>query len=383
MKLNTRVQLTLLYGGLFFTMGLLLLGATYLLVSDVLVDTRLRMAGAADVVPNHAILAPSGSSVFVLVNKAEQLAAQEFYERETLSSLLVQGAIVLGLLGTVAVGSGWLVAGRVLRPFYQVTQTAQRVAYSHNLDERIAYSGPHHDVKELADTFDVMLVRLAAAFAGQKRFVANASHELRTPLAINRTLVEVALRRTDATEDAKRLGESLLAVNAKHERLIEGLLALADSERSVIERPQRFDLAEVASTVLEHATDEAAESGITLHSDLRSAPMTGDPALVERLVQNLVENAVRHNRPDGEVWITTRAESGRAEIAVANTGPVVPAYDSEAIFEPFRQLRTDMAGSSRGSGLGLSIVRATAHAHGGTVVAKPRDGGGLIVTARL
>ncbi|WP_206681566.1 HAMP domain-containing sensor histidine kinase [Actinomadura sp. J1-007] len=286
------------------------------------------------------------------------------------------------MVGAAALAFGWLIADRALRPVQRITETARRVARSHDLTERIAYAGPRDDVKELADTFDTMLGRLARAFDGQRHFVANASHELRTPLAINRTLVDVAVRRPDATEDVKRLGESLLVVNGRHERLIDGLLTLAGSENTVTDA-SALDLADVAGHVLDQAGAEAAARGIGTARELSPAPVAGDPVLLERLVQNLVENAVRHNRDGGDLTVATGVRNGWAEVAVANTGPVVPPYEIETIFEPFRRLGTDRVRSDRGSGLGLSIVRATAQAHGGTVTASPRPSGGLTVTVHL
>ncbi|MER5620907.1 HAMP domain-containing sensor histidine kinase [Streptosporangium sp. NPDC002544] len=388
MKLSVRLRLTLLYSGIFFVVGLLLLGISYMIVRGILDDTRLRLQAAPEFVPNHAILEPSGKLVLVNVSRRDMLNAQQNYEQATMSRFLIQTGLVVTLLGALATTAGWVLSGRVLKPLYQVTDTARRVANGHNLNERIAYNGPHHDVKDLADTFDLMLARLANAFDVQKRFVANASHELRTPLTINRTLVDVALRRPDATPDARRLGESLLVVNTRHERLIDGLLALAESDRPVLERHQSVNLAEVASHVVDHAGEESDAKAIVLHQALASAPTKGDPILLERLVQNLVENAIRHNVQGGEVWVTTRLSDGEAELSVTNTGPIVPAYDLEAIFEPFRRLRTDRVRSDRvrsdrGTGLGLSIVRATAQAHKGTVMAESREEGGLTVTVRL
>ncbi|MEW9554583.1 sensor histidine kinase [Nonomuraea sp. NPDC050783] len=383
MKFSVRLRLTLLYSGIFFVVGLLLLGLSYMIVRGILDDTRLRLQAAPEFVPNHAILEPSGRLVLVNVSRRDMLNAQQDYEQATMSRFLIQAGLVVVLLGVLATIAGWVLSGRVLKPLYQVTETARRVAKGHNLNERIAYTGSHHDVKDLADTFDLMLARLAHAFDVQKRFVANASHELRTPLTINRTLVDVALRRPDASPDAQRLGESLLAVNTRHERLIDGLLALAESERPVLERHQSVDLAEIASHVADHAGEEADAKAVVLHQALAPAPAEGDPILLERLVQNLVENAMRHNVQGGEVWVTTRLSDGEAELSVANTGPVVPAYDLDAIFEPFRRLRADRVRSDRGTGLGLSIVRATAKAHKGTVTAEAREEGGLTVTVRL
>jgi signal transduction histidine kinase len=392
-----RGRLTLIYGGMFLVGGIVLLALTYFLVKGnvesrnvPISQTLIRGDAPGSAVeggttgPPLQLLQNVSPDTLIKVGQAQRVlvAAKTDYQRDTLNSLLTRGGIALGVVTVAAVGLGWLFAGRALRPVHQITETARRVSHGQNLTERIAYEGPRDDVKELADTFDTMLGRLARAFDGQQRFVANASHELRTPLAINRTLVDVALRRTDATEDVKRLGESLLVVNGRHERLIDGLLTLAGSENTVADASP-LDLSEVAGHVLDQAAAEAAARDISVGRDLLSCPTTGDPVLVERLVQNLVENAIRHNHDGGELTVTTRSRDGEAELIVTNTGPVVPPYEVETIFEPFRRLGTDRIRSDRGSGLGLSIVRATTTAHGGTVTAEPRPGGGLTITVRL
>ncbi|MFB4296503.1 sensor histidine kinase [Actinomadura sp. NTSP31] len=388
-----RMRLTLLYTGLFLGAGIVLLGLTYLLVQNNLAQAGPKeISGSTQGGPSDRVYtqAPAGAAAVPETGKkitpgemqGVLIRAKRDYKADTLNALLTQGGIALGLVGAAGLGFGWLLADRALRPVHKITETAGRVARSHDLTERIGYEGPRDDVKELADAFDTMLGRLARAFDGQRRFVANASHELRTPLAINRTLVDVALRRPDATGDVKRLGESLLVVNTRHERLIDGLLTLAGTENAVA-GTDPLDLADVAGHVLDQAAPEARGHGVTADRRLGPAPTTGDPVLVERLVQNLVENAIRHNREGGELWVSTRGRDGWAEVRVANTGPAVPAYEIETIFEPFRRLGNDRVRSDRGSGLGLSIVRAIAGAHGGTVTAEPRAGGGLVVTARL
>ena len=373
-----RVRLALLYGGLFFAAGIVLLGVTYALVAQDPRGNAITMIserfGGTDQVFGTSPAAPGGPgqlgpNVLTKVTKD--------YRHAMLNSLITRGGLALAIVGAVTVALGWVMADRALRPVHRMTETARRVARGTDLSERIEYDGPADDVKELADSFDTMLARLERAFDGQRRFVANASHELRTPLAINRTLVDVAVRRPDATDDLRRLGESLLVVNARHERLIDGLLTLAGGENAVTDRTP-LDLADVAG----HVLDQTTASDVTISRSLDPAPAHGDPVLLERLVQNLVENAVRHNVPaGGEVWVSTSRDP--AELRVANTGPVVPPYEIGTIFEPFRRLRGDRVASDRGVGLGLSIVRAIAHAHGGTVHAEPRDGGGLIVTVRL
>ncbi|MER5645909.1 HAMP domain-containing sensor histidine kinase [Streptosporangium sp. NPDC002524] len=382
MRLTIRMRLTLLYSGMFLVAGVALLGVTYLLMRAGLREQLAVLAPSPRCVPPAYTGCDSGDKILYLVPREQVLMAQRRYEQTTLRSLLTQGYVALALVGAAALGLGWLVADRALRPIRRVTETARKVAHGRDLTERIAYTGPGDHIKELADTFDIMLSRLAHAFDGQRRFVANASHELRTPLAINRTLVDVAVARPGATEDVKRLGEALLTVNARHEQLINSLLILADSERPILNR-HFLDLADVAEHVVDLAAPEAGERGVSMECSPQTAPTTGDSVLLERLVQNLVENAIRHNHAGGRLWVTTQSHAGRVRLVVANTGPVVPAYEIGNLFEPFRRLHADRLRSGHGNGLGLSIVRAITEAHGGVVTARPRDDGGLTVTVEL
>ncbi len=399
-RLTIRARLTLVHGGLLLLAGLVLLGVTYVLVDQRMREPLNGVFARAQVVqtgPVGRLTNPTGAAEQVRILLQ---AAQDEAKRTALESLLTQGGLALLLISAVALGFGWLIAGRALQPLHQITGTARRIAAAdaagRGLHERIALHGPRDEVKELADTFDLMLERLDRSFDGQRRFVANASHELRTPLALNRTLLEVAMSRPGAPAELRQLGETLLAVNERHERLIDGLLTLADSEQQVVERTP-VDLAEIAGHVLDQA---AGTAELAVRRRLAPAPTAGDPVLLERLTHNLVENAVRHNLPSGgEIEVSTGWVDGRATLVVVNTGPVVPNYDIETIFQPFRRLRqervaarrsgaerggpADRAGATRGFGLGLSIVRAVAQAHGGAVYAHPRNGGGLVVTVAL
>jgi signal transduction histidine kinase len=184
----------------------------------------------------------------------------------------------------------------------------------------------------------------------------------------------VALRRPGAPPQVRDLGENLLAVNLRHERLIDGLLTLARSEQAITVRDP-IDLADIARHV-------ADQNGAQVTTELAPAPTAGDPILLERVAQNLVKNALDYNTADGWVSVTTATRDGRAELIVRNTGPRVPAYEIPGLFEPFRRLHDRVAGDG-GTGLGLSIVRSVAHAHGGDVTARPRAGGGLEVTVTL
>jgi signal transduction histidine kinase len=373
--LTIRVRLTALYGVLFLIGGTILLGVTYLLLSQKL-ESRgsAKVATVFDATKNtdldKIMVRLDGEQITVAELRNEFVRQQREYRRDMLNSLLTQGSIALGLVTVVGIGFGWLMSERALRPVHQITETARRVAAG-SLHERIALTGPNDEIKELADTFDSMLERLDSAFDGQRRFVANASHELRTPLTINRTLIEVALGRSLVPETTRQLGETLLAVNERHERLIDGLLTLVRSEQAVTVRDP-IDLADVARHV--------GHGRAVL--DLAPAPTAGDPVLLERVLQNLLDNAVTYNVPDGKVWIDTRAIGDKVKVTVENTGPTVPPYEIPALFEPFRRLRS-RTGSASGTGLGLSIVRAVTHAHGGTVDAVARPEGGLEVIVTL
>jgi signal transduction histidine kinase len=367
-----RARLTVIYGGLFLLAGAALLALTYLLVQhslDAKVDGAATFSYDQSSVENQQNLTASPPPQ---VNQQYREAVRD----DTLNSLLTQGGIALVGVGVVAIGGGWLMADRVLRPLHRITETARRVA-DRNLHERITLTGPPDEIKELADTFDSMLERLDRAFDGQRRFVANASHELRTPLAINHTLLEVAIGRPDAPPQLRDLGQTLLAVNARHERLIDGLLTLARSEQEITVHDP-VDLAEIAR----HVAEQRRPGTVEVVTALDPAPTSGDPVLLERVTQNLIQNGIDYNTADGWVSIRTRTRGDTAELIVSNTGPVVPAYELPGLFEPFRRLQ-DRAVSGRGTGLGLSIVRAVARAHAGDVTARPRDEGGLVVTVTL
>jgi len=362
-----RARLTVLYAAAFFVAGAVLVLFMYLYLGQILNH----QSGQSSV--QH--LAPDIQHAVIAQAQQDRL--------ETLNTMLVASLVTLGVFGVVATGFGWLLAGRALQPLQRITATARRVA-DRSLHERIALEGPNDEIKELADTFDGMLERLDQAFDSQRRFVANASHELRTPLTINRTLIEVALDNPDASESLRQLGANLLAVNQRHERLIDGLLTLAGSEQRLIQLTA-VDLADIARHITTESQDSADKTGIEIRSSLGSAPVSGNPALLERLVHNLIDNAIRYNLSEkGWISIRTGTDQGHAFVEVKNTGPTVPAYEVANLFEPFRRLPgNERRAAGSGAGLGLSIVRSVAHAHQGNVEATPRAEGGLRVRVRL
>ncbi|MDF2704811.1 MAG: two-component sensor histidine kinase [Nonomuraea muscovyensis] len=395
MKIRTphptlRARLTLVYGALFLLAGLTLLAVTYLLFNQQLSRSFDSRYGASGGRPTRlAIVSPNG----YMLEGADALRwmqAQEAELREAaVTSLLTQGAVALAVVALAAAALGWVVAGRMLAPLRLVTATARRIAAApaadRGLHERIALRGPVDEVKELADTFDTMVERLDHSFDGQRRFVANASHELRTPLTLNRALVELAMHRRTASVDVKRLGESLLEINARHERLISGLLLLARADHEIGDRSP-VDLADVVAHVVAQTAPEAEQARVTVQEAAFPAPAGGDAMLLERMVHNLVENGIRHNTGDGTGWVRVASRTspaGEAEVEVSNTGPAVPPYEIPALFKPFHRLGEERMVTGRSAGLGLSIVRSVARAHGGDVTARPREGGGLVVTVTL
>jgi signal transduction histidine kinase len=284
----------------------------------------------------------------------------------------------LAIVAVAAFALGWLVAGRILRPMATITATARRISAT-SLHERLALQGPRDELKELGDTLDDLFARLEASFEAQRHFVANASHELRTPLTADRTLLQVALDDPATTPDMWRsTSEELLASNTEQERLIEALLALASSEGGLDHR-EPADLAAIARQALDASRPWISRLGLRIEAAIQPAALDGDPLLVERLVANLIDNAVGHNIPGGHVQITTGTSHGCAVLSVASTGPVIPPAEVDRLFQPFQRFHQRRASQGNGHGLGLSIVRAIATAHGATITAHAPPGGGLAI----
>ena len=387
-----RVRLTLLYAGAFFLAGVTLVALMYLYLGQTLNHQLTVRGDIIEQLPERIPTEPGPPGTLQHQSPEVHDALRVQFQRardDTLNTMLIASLILVGVAGVIAGGFGWLLAGQALHPLRQITATARRVA-DRSLHERIALVGPNDEIKELADTLDAMLERLDRSFDSQRRFVANASHELRTPLTINRTLIEVALDDPQANESLRELGATLLAVNQRHERLIDGLLTLASSEQRLTECTP-VDLADIARHITMESQGAAQSAGVDLRTDLQPAPVAGDPVLLERLTQNLVDNAIRYNLPE-QGWITviTEVVNNHVHLTVENTGPPVPPYEVPSLFEPFRRLPTterlaDSANGSisRGAGLGLAIVQAVAHAHSGDVCASPREDGGLTLRVRI
>jgi signal transduction histidine kinase len=395
---TVRLRLTLLYGGLFFAAGVVLIALTYGLVSRALEDREPPRGG-----PGEGQFGGPGSNPggdrgedgggFAVDDGGtagdgrtfeQQLADARQEERDAaLNSVLTQGSVALAVTGAGALLLGWLVAGRALRPVQRITAHARRASQS-TLADRIDLRGPPDELRELADTFDAMLDRLQAAFEAQRRFSAQASHELRTPLAIMRAEADVALNASDVSERERRLAEAVQHATDRSERLVDGLLALARSE-STLRNDARVDLTELVGDVVGEQARVADQAGVELDLDLGDADVTvsGDRALLWRLVGNLVENAIRYNHAAGWARVSVGLERGQAVLRVENSGPRVAPAMVEGLFEPFRRGASGGRERPAGFGLGLAIARTVVLAHGGEIEAEAPPTGGLVVTARL
>jgi signal transduction histidine kinase len=275
-------------------------------------------------------------------------------------------------MALISICLGWLVSGRALQPLRTITNAAKGISAS-NLHRRLALKGPNDELRQLGNTFDELLSRLEASFDAQRQFVANASHELRTPLTLERTLVEVALADPDPSVGSlRRTLEKVLGASEHHERLLEALLTLSRSQRG-LDWHEPVDLRATADEALA-AIDH---DGLTLTASLEPAWTSGDRRLVERLVANLVTNAIRHNLLEGTIDIRTETRDGRAILAIANSGPVIAPRDLERLFQPFQRLADERTDATSGLGLGLSIVQAIAAAHDATITTHAPPGGGL------
>jgi len=383
---TVRLRMTLLYGGLFLLSGAALLA----IASGLVVGSSSQAVRAA---PGQAFQ-PGGQrpSTQAALARAQQqiqslqteLANQQASNASISHELLIASLIALGIMVAISVLLGWIFAGRSLRPLRLITSTARRISED-NLDERLAFRGPHDELKDLADTFDGLLERLEAAFAAQRRFVANASHELRTPLATMRASLDVAMAKPGPLPPATlALASRLRTELDRTDELLEGLLVLARAQHGAL--PGR-DLVTVDAVVADALGARAAairQAGIALRQDGGCGlPVTGSEVMLRRMVENVVDNAIVHNVPHGWIAVSTWAGPDTGRIVVENGGPVLEQAEVSQLAQPFRRLGADRVGSDRGSGLGLSIVAAIATAHGGSLELRARPEGGLQVGITL
>jgi signal transduction histidine kinase len=381
---SLRLRLTASYGVLFFVIAFLLLALSYLLLHEVAIKNPSEIAShtAQELHLSQAYLqqhiaSPSGGQETV---GAFMRQVQDQVISRLLRALLGVTFWALAFATVVSVVAGWWVAGRMLRPVQEISAVARRLSAS-TLHERIALTGPKDELRDLADTFDAMLVRLEAAFVAQREFVSNASHELRTPLAIMRTELDVTLAdpATDAG-DLRRMAETIRAAIARSEDVIDKLLVLAESDE-LAER-ETVDIAPLVADAARQHARAYAEKAIDLVITARPSPVSGDQALLERLVDNLLDNAGRY-APQGSIVRVDVEGDDAVTLRVENGGDLISPDEVPRLFERFYRRGTSRSRRTGGSGLGLAIVAAVARVHGGTVFAEAPPGGGLIVTVSL
>ena len=363
---TVRVRLTALYSGLFLLTSTIMLTAVNLLLSN-------RLGHQGEVInrlPDGAEPRPTAGPLPDLVSGGEEL--------DRLSSAVLRyqwtvTGIMIVALTIVSVAAGWWLAGRLLRPLHHITATAHRLSLS-NLHERIGLTGPRDELRELGDTFDAMLERLERSVDSQSRFIANAAHELRTPLATQRAAIQIGLE-DPIPQHLVEVREKLLTANRRTERLIDSLLVLAQAEHGLDSaEPVALDL------LTRQVVQEAVTDDVSISLDLQPITVVGDAVLLNRLLTNLVQNAVRYNRPGGTVQVNLTATG---TLTVRNTGPEVPAERIAELFQPFRRLQPRTRTDDGGAGLGLSIVASISQAHQATVTAQPNPDGGLELTVRF
>ena len=366
---SVRLRLTALYGGLFLVSGACLLALTYGLV-------RVATAGGYVTVPTGSGVTPTGAAAMTATSHAIRL-----------DQLIVWSGIALATMTVASAALGWLVAGRVLAPLRTMTAATRRIS-DENLHERLAMAGPRDELTELADTIDGLLGRLETAFEAQRRFVANASHELRTPLAMMRTSLDVAIAKPEPIPpEVRRLDGKLREGLDQAERLLESFLVLARAQHDALDDRVAVPLAPLVDAALEGRAAVITEKAIDVQTSFAPVTVTGSATLLSRMVDNLIENAVRHNETGGFITVAGEAR-GEApgnvvRLVVENGGPRLDAASVEQLGQPFRRLGVDRTGSVDGVGLGLSIVAAVAAAHGGALELHARPDGGLRVEIEL
>jgi signal transduction histidine kinase len=299
-----------------------------------------------------------------------------------LNRLLVESGIALGVMAIVSIGLGWVMAGRALQPLRAMTSTARQIS-EENLHERLAVSGPADEMRDLGETINGLLGGLEKAFEGQRRFVANASHELRTPLAMMRTSLDVAMGKPSPSPDVHVLAGKLEEGLDQADRLLDGLLLLARAQRGALGEETDVPLEGLVGDALDARSSDISRLGLNVENTVVPAEVWGNETLLARLVFNLVDNAVRHNVAGGVVHISNDRENGMARLVVANSGQEIDEERLAELGEPFRRLGTERVADGNGAGLGLSIARAIAEAHGGVLRLHPRPEGGLVVVVRL
>jgi signal transduction histidine kinase len=345
----------------------------------------------AGVVTRHGHLVPVVpiGSVRGFADKQQQvfeqlhsLAVQQ--HAHDVHQLLLYSAVALAIMAMLSIGLGWLIAGRVLRPLRTITVATRDISAS-NLHARLDLHGPEDELKELGDTIDGLLGRLERSFQSQQQFVANASHELRTPLATMRASIDVAMAKPDpAPPQTVVLAERLRHELDQVDQLLASFLDLARSEATPADQASTVSLDGFVRKAIDRNSADIAARDLRVHEDdCPSAWVAGNETLLSRMVENLIENAVRHNERFGWISVHTEVDDTTAYLVVENSGPLLDQSTLQVLTQPFRRLGAERTGSEVGFGLGLSIVASIVQSHEGKLRLHPLPEGGLRVTVSL
>jgi signal transduction histidine kinase len=370
---SVRLRFTILYGFVF-----LLSGAALLTIAGTM---TLNSTGAMTApAPGQVVdqpMAPTQAQAEI-----GRLHAQLDHQRaDQLQQVLEGSAIALAVMAVVSVGLGRLVAGRVLRPLRTITAATQRIS-ADNLHERLTVPGPADEVKELADTIDGLLERLEESFAAQRRFVANASHELRTPLATMRASLDVAVAKPEPVPAQTRaLADRLRTELDQVDLLLDGFLVLARTQHRALPDRTALPLGAIVTKALAARGADIRARALTVLDTVEQGVVLGSGPLLGRMVDNVIDNAIRHNEDGGWIRVATRAEGAMVRLVVETGGAVLDDVQVAQLAQPFRRIGPDRTGT--GSGLGLSIVAAIAEAHDGALALHARPEGGLRVEITL
>jgi signal transduction histidine kinase len=353
-----RFRLTLWYSGILVVLMLVLLAGI-----------NLAMVGSRPSVPEPPTGFPGGDPSW------RETFAQE--RDRSLTNLRNYSLIGVGAILIVGAVGGYVISGMMLKPIDRVSSLAARISHT-NLRERINHEGPQDEVKRLADTFDDMLGRLDSAFQFQKQFIQDASHELKTPIATAQTNIEVLeMDQTATVEDYKHTTEIVKRSLDRLNFLSQGLLLLSQGSQ-----PQNgwagMDLTSLINEVVTEAQPAATSARVSLEAaDVpRDLKVKGDAIGIKQVITNLVDNAIKYNRPQGTVLVSARTEGPSAVVEVKDTGIGIAATEQQHIFDRFYRVDKSRSRSQGGSGLGLAIVRKIVEEHGGTVSVESNPGEG-------
>ncbi|MFC7492207.1 MULTISPECIES: sensor histidine kinase [unclassified Knoellia] len=358
-----RTRLTLTYSGLLFGITSLLLGAVYLAVS--------RSIESKPLDPVTVKKFQKGDGGIVSYRPGEDFQAadirdvQEYVNYNTLETLRTYSFIALAVLFLISLVIGWWVAGRALRPVGRITTTAQEITAS-DLSRRIAATGPHDELRTLADTVDDMLGRLEKSFGAQRALVDDVSHELRNPIAVVQANVDAVLSREDVSaRDRAHAAHLVSRATSRMASLVDDLLATARS-RSGAFVDREVDLSELAGQVVEEHRLLAQARGLRLDRRLAPGPrVIADSEALSRALDNILANAVRLSPGGEDITIASGSMQGWAWVAVRDSGPGIALDDRERVFHRFG--RTGPASDNSGHGLGLAISRQVVESHEGRI----------------